>query len=242
MGRATQERKKAKIVKVLELQEQGITYKSMTDEQCKELLKYSKKTALYNLMTREGYTYDKEQGIFIKEQGISIIEQRQEIDGQMSIEDTITDNTTNDTTDTITDSTTEEYNKTITDTATTVEVIEDTEDYNKSITKTETSDTDATTTITIQDNFIEYLKQEDIQSKLFQLIQYADKIINNVKEEQIQKTITITIDTREKAIQKNLRMYESVAEDFKAFCNRHKEYKQQELVSQALREFMNKYN
>lgn len=203
MGKGTQEQKKAKIMKVLELQEKGITYKSMSNKDCKDLLGYSKKTTLYNLMTREGYTYNKEQGIFIKPE--QEIEQRQEIDGQMSIEN--------------------EYYNSNTD------VIQgnDIEQYNSN-------------TVVLQDGIIDYLKDEDKAIKLFNLINRADDLIKLLDNETVvEESIRLTLDTEEELVQANFRMFKSVKEEFQAFCKEHKTYKTQELISQALKEFMEKY-
>lgn len=65
--------------------------------------------------------------------------------------------------------------------------------------------------------------------------------IKNIIEVEKEEFITLTVDRTEVAEQSNYRVYSSVRRDFKKFCEQHKEYKVQELVSQALKDFMDKY-
>ena len=214
MAKGTQEQKKAKILKVLELQKQGIIYKSMSNKDCKDLLGYSKKTTLYNLMNREGYTYDKAQGIFIKpDQEVK----QQQIDGQISIEDEYYISNT--------DETQEEQYTSNTD----VVQKNEAEQYNSN-------------TVILQNGIIDYLKDKDKAIKLFNLINRADDLIKLLDNETVvEESIRLTVDTEEELVQANFRMFKSVKEEFQAFCKKHKTYKTQELISQALKEFMEKY-
>lgn len=43
-------------------------------------------------------------------------------------------------------------------------------------------------------------------------------------------------------ISRNYRIYPNILNEFKYFCEKHKEYKVQELISQALKDFIDKYN
>ena len=65
-----------------------------------------------------------------------------------------------------------------------------------------------------------------------------ESLLHGEKEEYIK----LTIDRDDKAIQTNYRVYENVRDRFKEFCKKNKEYKVQELISQALNDFMDKYN
>ena len=93
MSRGSKEQKNEKIIRVLELQGQGITYKSMSEQECAELLGYKQKKAVHNLMRRAGYKYDKQKGIFLG------------TDENMTTSDNITDDVT--TSDVITNDETE---------------------------------------------------------------------------------------------------------------------------------------
>lgn len=57
------------------------------------------------------------------------------------------------------------------------------------------------------------------------------------------KTSTLSISRFEgEPISRNYRIYPNILNEFKEFCEKHKEYKVQELISQALKDFMDKYN
>lgn len=45
-----------------------------------------------------------------------------------------------------------------------------------------------------------------------------------------------------KAYKASIRIHKEVFEEFKVFCNKHKEFSQKELISMALVEYMNKYD
>ena len=56
---------------------------------------------------------------------------------------------------------------------------------------------------------------------------------------------TIKIDTeklgKQQAKAKGIKLYSCVFDEFKKFCNQHKEYKMQDLISMALLEYIDKY-
>lgn len=178
--------KKEKVQQMLNLQQQGITYKEMTDEECERLIGYKQKKALHKAMREEGYIYNKELGIFVLS----------------------------------------EYCKCNTDIIQKNEI----EQYNSN-------------TVVLQEGIIDYLRNEDKAIKLFNLINRADDLIKLLDNETVvEESIRLTLDTEEELVQANFRMYKSIKEQFQEFCKKHKAYKTQELISQALKEFMEKYN
>lgn len=83
---------------------------------------------------------------------------------------------------------------------------------------------------------------------LKKIIPYIYTLIDMAKEYEDEKylkslekkEIEITVKN-ENASQKNIRIYDSVIEQWNEFCKENKGYKKQDLISQALVEFMTKY-
>lgn len=77
-------------------------------------------------------------------------------------------------------------------------------------------------------------------------IDYICENIDKIKElidSSNNNKIKITIDIKsDSAEQTNYRVYKKAKEKFRNFCNEHPEHKVQDLISQALEEFVNKYN
>ena len=65
------------------------------------------------------------------------------------------------------------------------------------------------------------------------------KLIESLSNNEIKITIDIKNDSTE---QTNYRVYKKVKDKFRAFSCEHPEHKVQDLMSQALEEFVNKYN
>lgn len=94
------------------------------------------------------------------------------------------------------------------------------------------------------------VEQKKMQEQLFAILPLAEnleylcnnidkiKALIDVKKE---KYIELTINRKEEAEQTNYRVYKTVKQDFKKFCSEHSDYKVQELISQALKDFMDKY-
>lgn len=94
------------------------------------------------------------------------------------------------------------------------------------------------------------IEQKKMQEQLFAILPLAEnleylcnnidkiKALIDVKKE---KYIELTINRKEEAEQTNYRVYKTVKQDFKKFCSEHSDYKVQELISQALKDFMDKY-
>lgn len=94
------------------------------------------------------------------------------------------------------------------------------------------------------------MEQMDTNEKIYEVLSMVENLkylsnniqkIKNIIEVEKEEFITLTVDRTEVAEQSNYRVYSSVRRDFKKFCEQHKEYKVQELVSQALKDFMDKY-
>lgn len=94
------------------------------------------------------------------------------------------------------------------------------------------------------------MEQMDTNEKIYEVLSMVKNLkylsnniqkIKNIIEVEKEEFITLTVDRTEVAEQSNYRVYSSVRRDFKKFCEQHKEYKVQELVSQALKDFMDKY-
>lgn len=87
------------------------------------------------------------------------------------------------------------------------------------------------------------VSQDEYRETIEYLHQNIDKIKKILENKNLEKSkkININIDTLEKAEQSNFRVYSSIRSDFKRFCEQHKEYKVQDLVSQALKDFMDNY-
>ena len=94
------------------------------------------------------------------------------------------------------------------------------------------------------------IEQMDTNEKIYEVLSMVENLkylsnniqkIKNIIEVEKEEFITLTVDRAEVAEQSNYRVYSSVRRDFKKFCEQHKEYKVQELVSQALKDFMDKY-
>ena len=94
------------------------------------------------------------------------------------------------------------------------------------------------------------VEQMDTNEKIYEVLSMVENLkylsnniqkIKNIIEVEKEEFITLTVDRTEVAEQSNYRVYSSVRRDFKKFCEQHKEYKVQELVSQALKDFMDKY-
>lgn len=94
------------------------------------------------------------------------------------------------------------------------------------------------------------VEQKKMQEQLLTILPLAEnleylcnnidkiKALIDVKKE---KYIELTINRKEEAEQTNYRVYKTVKQDFKKFCSEHSDYKVQELISQALKDFMDKY-
>ena len=65
------------------------------------------------------------------------------------------------------------------------------------------------------------------------------RLVGSLNKNEIKITIDIKNDNTE---QTNYRVYKKAKEKFRSFCNEHPEHKVQDLISQALEEFVNKYN
>lgn len=50
------------------------------------------------------------------------------------------------------------------------------------------------------------------------------------------------IDSNDKAVARHYRIYNDVHKEFKAFCKSHKQYKVQDIISSAIKEYLDKYN
>lgn len=94
------------------------------------------------------------------------------------------------------------------------------------------------------------VEQMDTNEKIYEVLSMVENLkylsnniqkIKNIIEVEKEEFITLTVDRTEDAEQSNYRVYSSVRRDFKKFCEQHKEYKVQELISQALKDFMDKY-
>lgn len=102
----------------------------------------------------------------------------------------------------------------------------------------------------IDNNCDTSVEQKKMQEQLFAILPLAEnleylcnnidkiKALIDVKKE---KYIELTINRKEEAEQTNYRVYKTVKQDFKKFCSEHSDYKVQELISQALKDFMDKY-
>lgn len=111
-----------------------------------------------------------------------------------------------------------------------------------------------------RDNYISFEEAQELSDKvttvgltkpdynLKKLIPYVYTLIDMSKEYEDEKylkgldkkEIEITVKN-ENASQKNIRIYDSVIEQWNEFCKENKGYKKQDLISQALVEFMTKY-
>lgn len=87
---------------------------------------------------------------------------------------------------------------------------------------------------------------EEMRMELLKM--YAGTLIEIAKEYEEQKfknslnksEIKITVGNCSTS-QKNVRMYDDIIEQWNEFCKNKKNYKKQDLISQALAEFMAKY-
>lgn len=87
------------------------------------------------------------------------------------------------------------------------------------------------------------VEQMDTNEKIYEVLSMVENLkylsnniqkIKNIIEVEKEEFITLTVDRTEVAEQSNYRVYSSVRRDFKKFCEQHKEYKVQELVSQEI--------
>lgn len=87
---------------------------------------------------------------------------------------------------------------------------------------------------------------EKMYNEIHELIELKDDLKNLIKKEKLRENI---IEVQELKIRnfegdlkiKSIKVYDEVLELFNAFVDNHKEFKQQDIVSQALWEFLNKY-
>lgn len=82
----------------------------------------------------------------------------------------------------------------------------------------------------------------DIENKLDYIINLLEK--KDTGEEGIQSVgqgIQIAVQTKETYVKTSIRIEENVWENFKNFSSEHKEFKQQDLVTLAFKEFLEKY-
>ncbi len=159
-------------------------------------------------------------GYILGSDGIYIKKPEPEIDGQLSIDDTAATETA---------AASPEVIK--------VEIVEDTTNSNtNSITNTDTTN-NTTNSITTM------LQQPEQANKLLELIVNADEILEllNKNKNIDTTTIELTFDIRDKYILKSFKVSEKVFERWSEFKNDYPEYKIQELLSQALTDFMDKH-
>lgn len=92
----------------------------------------------------------------------------------------------------------------------------------------------------ITPNITTVLQQQDSQSKLIELINNADELLNLLKQKDTLTTQAIELTFNIKSNYKNysLRVAEEVKEQWNSFQQDWSEYRSQELLSQALVEFM----
>ncbi|MBU5486555.1 hypothetical protein KQI86_19920 [Clostridium sp. MSJ-11] len=87
---------------------------------------------------------------------------------------------------------------------------------------------------------------EQMYNEIYELIELKDDLKNLIKKEKLRENI---IEIQELKIRnfegdlkvKSIKVYDEVLELFNAFVDNHKEFKQQDIVSQAFWEFLNKY-
>ena len=207
MGKGTLEQKKAKILKVLELQDQGITYKNMTDKDCFDLFGYKQKKTIHGLMTNAGYKYDRNKGIFVEEL-------EQQIDGQLTISETISSDNMIDNID----------NDVIVSDKHRVNPIQD--DENK-----ETSVFNASDKYQINIT-AEKMQRIDKMLEWFESIQSIETINNNLTFDV--KAPNKSEDRKTIYIDKNL------WDRLDRFYQSHRQYKKNDLINQAIYEYLEK--
>ena len=79
---------------------------------------------------------------------------------------------------------------------------------------------------------------EDNLSKLNELYSWYELQINN---NVVDTKKLIISDFDDKIVVRSYKLYESIQKDFTAFCKRNNKYKVQDILSQALKEFLDKY-
>ena len=226
MGQASQEQKLEKIYRIFDFQDKGNDFKNISDDDVKRISGYGKKGTMQTQLKKQGFIYDRVSGTFYPE-----TEEAKDILKNRPIAMDITDSITNTITDTegITERVTNDITEGVTDTDNVIDII-DPLPITKRVTNTIT---------TVDDNRATYIIAEDLtlDRDLVRLLNAnKEMIIDKLTKDK--KAIEITVNTRDKASQKNLRVFDSVSTDFDKFCDEHKEFKKQELVSQALHEFI----
>ena len=93
-------------------------------------------------------------------------------------------------------------------------------------------------------------KIEDLQKQINIINKRMDEYSSNgTIEINTTKVVTDTtniihrdIDSNDKTVARHYRIYNDVHKEFKAFCKSHKQYKVQDIISSAIKEYLDKYN